>query len=821
VRARVSLFLALALILTLVAPAMAETPWVSRENNEWGDLVFVELTGPPLSEGGSIAALDAEHSAFRRETGRAQIRGRERFRYRSLFNGVSLEIPSSEIAALAELPGVRAVWPVVQVPVPQLATSLEMINAIEAYDELGYDGSGVLVAVIDTGIDYNHPDLGGGWGKRVVGGWDFVGDNFDAGDPARRTPVPDPDPMDPNGHGTHVAGIIGAHGLLRGVAPGVSFLALKVFGPTGPTTTDVLLAAMEMAHDKGADIVNMSLGAAFQWPQHPTSVAADRLVRRGVVVVASQGNNGPQGLFAGGSPSLGSRVLSVASFDNTHAMLAVFRLPDGTPVGYAPMTFSGPIPTGGISPEVVHVGLGNTAADYAGLDVTGRVALIRRGAATFTHKEMMARTRRAAYAIIYNNVPGMFLGTLGSNGARLPTMSISQAHGDAIKALLAAGPVRLTWTAEELPFPVPTAGLISAFSSWGPAPDLDLKPDIGAPGGFIYSTWPLALGRYMSASGTSMSAPHVAGAAALLLQANPRLRPEAVREALLNTASPRRVLLDLPFLLPIHRQGAGMLDVLGALTAGAEIEPAKVSLGEVSGPVTFTLTLENERATAVTYTLAHLPTLATNHAVFAPRMAAVSATASFPASVTLAPDEERSVTVTVTPPAVAGEWLFGGYIRFTPDDGGPVLSVPYLGFLGDYQALPALHTGGPFNFPWLALLDDAVYRRVSSLTINPAAGERAHILYNLGRQARKLRIEVRDAATGRNWGRVLDLGYVGRNSTPLAFFAFEWNGTGRRGRPVPAGTYVLVLSALRPLGDDDNPAHWDTWTSGPITVVRP
>ncbi|HSW10973.1 MAG TPA: S8 family serine peptidase, partial [Bacillota bacterium] len=481
-RARVSLFLAVALILTLVAPAMAETPWVSRSSSEWGELVFVELTGSPLSEGGSIAALDAEHSAFRRETGRAQIRGRERFRYRSLFNGVSLEIPSSEIAALAELPGVRAVWPVVQVPVPQLATSLEMINAIEAHAELGYDGSGVLVAVIDTGIDYNHPDLGGGWGNRVVGGWDFVGDDFDAGDPARRTPVPDPDPMDPNGHGTHVAGIIGADGQLRGVAPGVSFLALKVFGPTGPTTTDVILAALEMAHDKGADVVNMSLGAAFQWPQHPTSVAADRLVRRGVVVVASQGNNGPQGLFAGGSPSLGSRVLSVASFDNTHAVRPLFRLPDGTPVGYAPMAFSPAIPTSGISPEVVHVGFGNTAADYAGLDVTGRVVLIRRGLATFAHKEMMARTRGAAYAIMYNNVPGMFSGTLTSPGPWLPTISISQADGDRIKALLAAGPVRLTWTAEELPFPVPTGGLLSDFSSWGPAPDLDLKPDLGAPG---------------------------------------------------------------------------------------------------------------------------------------------------------------------------------------------------------------------------------------------------------------------------------------------------------------------------------------------------
>jgi subtilisin family serine protease len=816
-----SLFLAVALIFALIAPALAETPWVSRSNSEGGELVFVELTGSPLTEGGAIGALDAEHAAFRRESSRAQLRTRERFRYRSLFNGFSLEIPSSEIAALAELPGVRAVWPVEEVPLPQLATSLDMVNAIEAYEELGYDGSGVLVAVIDTGIDYTHPDLGGGWGKRVVDGWDFVGDDFDAGDPARRTPVPDPDPMDPNGHGTHVAGIIGASGRLRGVAPGVSFLALKVFGRTGPTTTDVILAALEMAHDKGADIVNMSLGAAFQWPQHPTAVAADRLVRRGIVVVASQGNNGPQGLFAGGSPSLGSQVLAVASFDNTHAMHPVFRLPDGTPVGYSPMTFSPLIPTSGLSPEVVHVGLGNTAVDYAGRDVTGRVALIRRGGATFAHKEMMARTRGAAYAIIYNNVPGMFRGTLASPGDWLPTISISQADGDRIKSLLAGGPVRLTWTPEELPFPVPTGGLISDFSSWGPAPDLTLKPDLGAPGGFIYSTWPVALGGYMSASGTSMSAPHVAGAAALLLEANPRLRPQAVREALLNTASPRLFRLDLPFLLPIHRQGAGMLDVLAALTAGAEVEPAKVSLGEVAGPVTFTLELENEREHPVTYTLTHVPALATSHHIPAPALATVAATAAFPTSVTLAPDGETSVTVTITPPAVAGEWLFGGYIRLTPDNGGPVLSVPYIGFLGDYQARPALGTGAPHHFPWLARLDGAVYRRETSLTINPGAGERAFILYNLARQARELRVEVFDATSGRNWGRVLDLDYVGRNSTADAFFVFEWNGTGRHARPVPAGTYVLVLSALRPLGDDDNPAHWDTWTSGPITVVRP
>lgn len=822
--------LSLVLVLTLLTLCLPTTV-MADDNPQAGlaeaalELVFVELAGRPLADADGLppGAIGAEHDAFRAQVKGKGLRLRERYVYGTLFNGFSLEIRSADLPAVAALPGVKAVWPVVHYAVPELLTSRDMIAAVETYAELRYDGAGVLVAVIDTGIDYNHPDLGGGYGPgfRVVGGWDLVGDGFDARDPAKRIPVPDPDPMDPRGHGTHVAGIIGANGTIRGVAPGVNFLAYKVFGQQGTTLADVMLAAMERALVDGARVVNMSIGSAFQWPQYPTAQGADRLVNRGVVVVASQGNNGTSGLFGGGAPSVGSKTLAVASFDNTHSLLPVFRLPDGTPVGYVTMTYSPPVFTSG-SHAIAHVGLGYRESDYAGVDVAGKVALIQRGAAPFADKVAMAKARGAVGAIIYNNAPGVFSGTLGGPGDWIPAAGISMEDGLRIRAALdAAGVVSITWTDTRLPCPNRTGGMISGFSSWGPSPDLALKPDLSAPGGSIHSTYPLALGGYATLSGTSMSAPHIAGAAALLLQAYPDLRPSAVGAMLLNTATPSlwRPDLGYPHLLPVHRQGAGLANVLAALTAGARVEPAKVSLGPVSGPVAVSLTVESKSATPVTYTFTHAPGLTTDHNVFAPSLSTTYATATLPPPVTLAPGGETLVTVTITPPATA-ERLFGGYIRLAPNDGGPVLSVPYLGFTGDYQALPSLGTGGTYGFPWLATLQGTAYVKAATLTLDLAAGDLAYVLFNLQRQAAKLRVEVFASATGRNLGRILDIDYMPRNSGPTTFFAAAWDGTGRKGAFVPDGDYYLVLSALRPLGKEDDPAHWDTWTSGTVTVVN-
>src|SRR5690606_24816076 len=146
--------------------------------------------------------------------------------------------------------------------------------------------------------------------------------------------VPDPDPDDCNGHGTHVAGIVGANGAIRGVAPDVTFGAYRVFGCDGSTTAEIMIAAMERAYADGMDILNMSIGSAYQWPQYPTAVAASRLVNQGMVVVASIGNNGANGLYSAGAPGLGKNVIGVASFDNTHVLLPAFTVsPDDQPIG--------------------------------------------------------------------------------------------------------------------------------------------------------------------------------------------------------------------------------------------------------------------------------------------------------------------------------------------------------------------------------------------------------------------------------------------------------------------------------------------------------
>ncbi len=165
-------------------------------------------------------------------------------------------------------------------------------------------------------------------------------------------PVPDDDPDDCNGHGTHVSGIIGANGVVKGVAPDVRFRAYRVFGCEGSTTSDIMLAAMERARTDGADVVNMSIGSALQWPQYPTAKAADNLVKHGVVVVASIGNEGALGLYGAAAPGVGKNVIGVASFDNSHANLVAFTLsPDGAKVGYIAATGAPAPPVDRIVPD--------------------------------------------------------------------------------------------------------------------------------------------------------------------------------------------------------------------------------------------------------------------------------------------------------------------------------------------------------------------------------------------------------------------------------------------------------------------------------------
>jgi minor extracellular serine protease Vpr len=871
-----SLVLVLAVAFSAVAPVAADegpieplNPAPSAETGEMTDetpsLWFVEMPSGPTADGTSASTVRREKDNFRAEARRVGLKYKERYAFDTLWNGLSIQASAAELGKLSRMASVKAVYPVAVVSIPEvstladpeLATALAMTGADIAQNELGYTGAGIRVAVMDTGVDYNHPDLGGcfGAGCRVTTGYDFVGSAFNADTTSpgyNPVTVPDNDPDDCNGHGTHVAGIIGANGTVRGVAPAVTFGAYRVFGCAGSTTADIMIAAMERALADRMQVLNMSIGSAFMtWPQYPTAAAADRLVNKGMVVVTSIGNSGANGLYSAGAPGVGNKVIGVASYDNTHVKLATFTVtPANITAGYSNATAAPLAPTTGSLP-LAKTGTPTSTADACGPtvlpDLTGKAVLIRRGTCGFYEKARRAQLAGAAAVVLYNNVSGRISPTVavaaGADGqpVTIPVVAVSDTEGVAINNAIDAGPQTLNWTDQLGTFPNATGGLISSFSSFGLNAELTLKPDIGAPGGLIYSTYPLENGGYATISGTSMASPHVAGSVALLLQARPSTSSQAVRDILQNSADPKAWWGNpgLGFLDNVHRQGAGMVDIDDAILATSQVTPGKLSLGESeAGPQTRTLTIKNTGPAAVTYDLSHRAALATGPNTFTPSFLNSPASVTFDvSSVTVSAGGSATVNVTITAPtSLADKGQYGGYIIFTPQGGGQTFRVPYAGFKGNYQSIQVLvptAAGFPLLGRATACINVVEGECVlfGSYTVPPAGYvftmdgvlNQPSFLLHLDHQSRMIRFEVYDLF-GKAWHRAIQQEYVGRNSTSTAFSAYSWDGTttsGNRTYTVPDGQYTVKLSVLKALGDAANPAHWETWTSPVITIDRP
>lgn len=868
-------FTLLATAVTLAASVAHGQTSIDANEAEGTSLWFVELSGAPTADGNSLSAVRGEKAAFRRAAAAAGIGFIERRSYDVLFNGFSISVRPRDRAKVAALAGVKALYPVARVDAPtpeqaagsaaDLASAITLTGASVAQNSLGLAGRGIKVGIIDSGIDIDHPAFGGTGvnrmtpfpSARVVAGYDLVGDAYNA-DPASAaySPVPAPDnnPDDCGGHGTHVAGIVGANGGgLKGVAPEVLFGAYRVFGCAGSSSSDIIVEALERAYADGMQVINQSLGAARQWPQYPTAQATSRLVNKGVVMVASIGNNGPGGsspdaLFAAGAPGVGANVIGVASFDNAQRSFSV----NGTAYGYNPAT-GAPLPPVSGSVPMARTGTTTTANDAcvalpAG-SLAGKAVLVRRGACSFFIKASNAMNAGATAVVLYNNAAGALAATVaGVPAITVPVVGITAAQGATLDALIAAGATTLTWADNYVSFPFGTGGLISGFSSFGVAADLSFKPNLGAPGGGIFSSYPLELGGTATLSGTSMSAPHVAGGVALILEAKPKIKSQDMLARLQNAADPKNWsgngasgLLDFTF-----RQGAGMLDIVGTIQATTVVEPSQLALGESeAGPKTTTITVRNEGSTAVTYALSHVASLASG-----PNLKAVlgatpppsynptgtfdaPASASFSApSINVAPGATASFEVTLGANATLPDRsLYGGYVVLTPQGSGATVRVPYAGLKGDYQSTAVLTTGAS-GFPLVGRLNAAG----TSYATLPSGGaftmvgnDTPFFLLHLDHFARRIRIEATDAVSGKSWHRVSDDEYVGRNSTPNGFFTYGWDGdtfagkgkNGSQQYTVPNGQYRVTVSALKALGDESNPAHWEIWTSPVITIARP
>jgi minor extracellular serine protease Vpr len=534
-------------------------------------------------------------------------------------NAVAVRVDASRLKDLAAMPGVVKVRPVVHYKL-SLSETVPYVGGA-AMQSSGFDGKGITIAVVDSGIDYTHRNLGGPGtlaayaqaagvdsndpkggqpnalfpSEKVIGGFDFVGDKWPNDE---RTE--DPNPIDYWFHGTNVADIAAGaslDGKHKGMAPGAKLLAVKACASVSGSCNGIaLLKAIDYALDpngdgdlgNAADIINLSLGSDYGQPEDDLSFAVGNAVEFGVVVVASAGN-GSNVATVLGSPSSEPGAISVAQTEVPSAknsfidVIAPTSLAKRiTQVGdaeFAPVTAA-------LTGNVVFVGRGcvadaalNIAADDPYLaNPAGKIALIDRGACSFSAKIQRAAQAGAKAVIIGMVTDGPPIGMALTAGTSIfvPSLMIAQAESSALKTALAAG------QAVSVKFDVASVvGSVRSTSARGPSNQLNLiKPEIGAPGASLSARVGTGDGQAVF-GGTSGAAPMVSGAAALLLQAFPNRTPIQIKAMLMNTAN-TQILTD-PIgapgeLAPITRIGGGELRVdAAAKTDFIAFNPAQKS----------------------------------------------------------------------------------------------------------------------------------------------------------------------------------------------------------------------------------------------------
>ena len=661
--------------------------------------------------------------------------GTEIARFSKAHNAVVVSIDAKKVPELTKIAGVAGVRRVINYQ-QSLPDTVPYIGG-SAVQALGVDGTGVRVAVLDSGIDFTHFNLGGpgtvafydscyagrnaapvgacagffGPGApKVVGGYDFVGETWPSGALA-----PDPNPIDFDGHGTHVADIIGgrsADGTHKGVAPGASLYAVKVCSAISSSCSGIaLLQGMEFAIDPNGDgdisdavdVINMSLGSSYGQREDDLSFATSTVSKFGVTVVVSAGNSADRP-FITGSPASTPEAISVAQtavpsavtyalqVNSPAAIAGVYR--NTNTVDWAPITT-------GFTGDVTYTADLGSALACAALpagSLAGKVALIDRGTCAISVKVHNAAEAGAIGVLIANNAAGdpptfSFGGPEPFTAAQ--TLILTQANGNTLKANRAGLNVTVSPAAA-----TSLAGSMVASSSRGPSYSYGaIKPEIGAPGASLSAEAGTGNGQ-TAFGGTSGAAPMVAGSAALLLQAEPMLRPHEVKARLVNSAE-KNVLTNpatLPGVLaPISRIGGGEVRVDRAASL-------KTAMWDAADPAGVALSFGVHRSTGVaTY---RKKVLVRNYAPaarvysitpsfrYANDAASGAATVSAPATVAVPANGTATFTLSLRLDASkAANWPFGnsggnlgngpllngpeidGYL--TLSDGTDTLSLPW------------------------------------------------------------------------------------------------------------------------------------------------
>ncbi|APP09771.1 S8 family serine peptidase [Lactobacillus delbrueckii] len=617
---------------------------------------------------------------------------RRQFGY--LVNAFSIDMDLDDIDKVKDLPQVKNVTPV-KVYHPTDESADQMAQVQDVWQEQKLKGEGMVISIIDTGIDSSHQDLkldsgvstalsksevesdksklghGNYYTEKVPYGYNYADKN---------------DQIVDNGsgemHGQHVAGIAGANGQVKGVAPDAQLLAMKVFSNNTKNSgayDDDIISAIEDSVKLGANVINMSLGSVSSDvdPSDPQQQAVAKASEAGVINVISAGNSGVAGstgdgnpvnntgtseLSTVGAPGVTPDALTVASAENSKVTTDTVKDELGG------VTFSANSELKGAAQvttqlesnysvltkklKLVDMGLGG-ADDYTAekkAEVKGQLAVVKRGSYTFSEKVANAKAAGAAGIVIYNNNNDGLL-SMALDDKTFPTLGMSMADGEVLAQAAKDGKsIKLKFGTALIDNS--SAGKMSEFTSWGPTPELDFKPEITAPGGKIYS---LANdNKYQQMSGTSMASPFVAGSEALILQGIKKQGLNLSGEELVQFAKNSAMNTSHPFydtehtkeIISPRRQGSG------------EIYDTKIVKGQ--------LTTETPK-------------------------------------VTVQPGESVDVSFTLTLPySFQRQNFVEGYVGFEAEDQAtPNLVLPYMGFFGSYSqasvSAPMLYEGGNSN----------------------------------------------------------------------------------------------------------------------------
>ncbi len=692
--------------------------------------------------------ITRQQSTVDKEIKAKGIKLQKGFAYDTVLNGFAAKVKADDLKKLLDITGITLVEPdtivhALEADKPtdpssselekeiefetQMNTSIDHLG-IEAIWEEGYKGAGIKVAVLDTGIDPDHPEFQGIY----KGGKNFIIHSSDykrerADDDARETsPAERPAHMPEvnasgrtfhTDHGTHVAGTIAAIGAnefgIKGIAPEIDLYAYRVLGAYGSGATSGIISAVEHAVNESMDVINLSLGGGSNSENDSLAYAINNAMMAGVISVISSGNSGPNRgtVTTPGTSRLGIIVGNTTNPESQHSAEVTVTVGDdfsfSKDLKFMATTFGQDL-SDQLSGEfelVAIPGVGNKA-DFEGIDVEGKVALITRGELAFVDKIANAKENGAIATIIHNfsggtNAPDVSNVFLSDSFAFIPTIDMSVTDGEAIRAALEGGTGTVTFgnfdsTESE-------GDEVNDSSSRGPStPNFDIKPDVIAPGTNIMSSVPAYKWDFPNASyeqsydrftGTSMAAPHIAGIAALVKQANPEWDAFDVKVAISNTAK----LLDTSK-YDVFAQGAGRVDAYAAAFPGtlayAEDEAILDESGEVvpniKGTVTFgPQILDNDISVTKQIRVKDLKGEGGKLSV------SVDVTKSFAdaqvsvdkSTFTLAPNGEQLLNVTLTASendaAKAGDEILG-YIHI--NGGANHVSLP---FAADFGGVPA------------------------------------------------------------------------------------------------------------------------------------